>query len=129
RESAAARVLREVGVDAKLVVQVRRHREIGIEEVRLEESDVDELAQAGDLGLQREALAVAEEVCLLDLRGENEVLDRREAGPDLERAGRAFADLDVDVDPVGRAAFFGRDVDPLEIPERGDEALGRLELA
>ena len=50
-------------------------------EHRLEEADGDELTETGDLRLQGERLAVAGEVRLLDLRGGDEVLDRREAQP------------------------------------------------
>ena len=73
-------------------------------------------------------LAVAEQVRLLDLRRGDEVLDAREAGADLERAGRALADLDVDVHLVGRRALLGRDVDALEVAERRDAAPRLLEL-
>ena len=35
----------------------------------------------------------------------DEVLDGREAGADLERAGGPLGDLEVDVDAIGRAPF------------------------
>ena len=91
--------LREVREDEQLVVELDASVDQSrVEEVRLEEADVDELPEAGDLRLQGERLAVAEEVRLLDLRGGDEVLDAREAGADLERAGRPLGDLEVDVD-------------------------------
>ena len=126
-ERAAAAPLREVLVRAQLVVEVDARAERTVEQVRLEEPQVHELAEAADLRLQRERLAVAEQVRLLDLRGSDEVLDAREARADLERAGRTFADLDVDVHPVGCRALLGRDVDALEVAERRDAASRFLE--
>src|SRR5207253_2279883 len=75
-----------------------------------------------------ERLAVAEQVRLLDLRRRDEVLDRREAGADLEGSRWSFGDLEVDVDRLGRRALLGRDVDALEVTERDDAALAVLEL-
>src|SRR6516225_9897958 len=49
RERAARRGLRELVVDLEAVEDVDRHVELRVEEVRLEEADVDELPEAGDL--------------------------------------------------------------------------------
>ena len=63
------------------------------------------------------SLPAPEEVVLRDLRLGDEVLDRREAGADLEGAGRALGDLDVDLHHVvGRTAARG-DVDLLEVSQ------------
>ncbi len=107
---------------------VDRDVELGVEEVRLEEAHVDELPEPGDLRVERQRLAVAEEVGLLHLRGGDEVLDAGEARAHLEGAGRLLADLDVDVDVALVLALLGGDVDVLEVAERGDAALGAVEL-
>src|SRR5262249_47020887 len=85
-------------------------------------------AQRRDLRLQRERLPVSEQVRLLDLRRRDEVLDRREARADLERARGPLGDLEVDVDALGRRALLRRDVDALEVTERDDAALAVFEL-
>jgi len=58
----------------------------------------------------------------------DEVLDGGEARADLERTGRTLADLDVHLDELVGAATLGRDHDVLEEAERGDAALGDLEV-
>src|SRR5205823_1701227 len=122
------RVAEERAEAAALVVEVERERPVGVEEVRLDEAEQEQLAQARDLRLHGERLAAAKQVVLRDLRLGDEVLDAREAGADLERAGRALGDLDVDLDElVGRAAL-GRHDDVLEEAERHDAALGDLEV-
>ncbi len=124
-QRAAAAGLGEIIVDAQLVEQVDAGRELAVEEVGLEEAQVDQLSQAADLRLQRQALPVAEQVRLLHLRGGDEALDTGEARADLEGTGGALGDLDVDVHLVGGRALLLRDVHALEIAERGD-ALARL---
>jgi hypothetical protein len=44
-------------------------------------------------------------------------LERAEARADLERAGRALADLDVHDDAIGRGAFLFAQLDALEVAE------------
>ena len=88
RERAAERLAREVREDEQVVVELdatidqSESRKYGSKK-RMR----DELSEPGDLRLQGERLPVAEQVRLLDLRGGDEVLDAREAGADLERAG------------------------------------------
>src|SRR6185312_16706241 len=106
RERATRRVavVREEALAA--VVDVEREVPVGVEEVRLDESREEQLAQARQLGLQRQRLTAAEQVVLRDLRLRDEVLDAGEPGADLERAGRPLGDLDVDLDElVGRTAL------------------------
>jgi hypothetical protein len=81
-----------------------------------------------DLELEAQALAVAEEVVLLDLPREDEALDGAEAGPDLEGARGPLAHLDGDHDPVGLTPFLLGDLDPLEVPEGLDAPLALLRL-
>ena len=78
--------------------------------------------------MQRQALAIAEEIRLLDLRGDDEILDAREASADLERARWTFRHFDVNIDPVWCGPLFGGDVDTLEVAESRDADSGLLEL-
>src|SRR5690606_15502461 len=119
--------LGEVRVDTELVVQIHVGAEPAVEEVRLVEAEIDELANPAELRLQREALPVAEQVGLLDLRRCDEVLEARKARADLERPGRLLHHLDVDVHPIERRTLLGRDVDALEVAERRDAPAGAVE--
>src|SRR5690606_24138837 len=83
-ERAALAPLGEVRVDAELIVQIHVGAEAAVEEVRLVEAKIDELANAAELRLEREALPVSEQVGLLHLSGGDEVLEAREASADLE---------------------------------------------
>src|SRR5690606_27495514 len=131
-----------VRVDAELIVQIHVGAEAAVEEVRLVEAKIDELANAAELRLEREALPVSEQVGLLHLSGGDEVLEAREASADLERAGGLLDHLHVDVHAVERRPLLRRDVDALEVAEGRDAparavearlaerlALGDLELA
>ena len=71
---------------------------------------------------------VAEEVLLLDLAGEDELLDRAEARADLEGAGGALGHLDVHDDSVGRGALLLAHLDALEVAELVDQGAPIFEL-
>src|SRR5262249_54884372 len=73
RQIAAGRVAGEAAEAARLVVEVERERPLRVEQVRLDEAEQEQLAQARDLRLQREGLAAAEQVVLRDLRLRDEV--------------------------------------------------------
>src|SRR5262249_3062181 len=94
-----------VAVEAALLLQdleqLDREAPVGAVEVRLDEAHLRELADAGELQVQAQRLAAAEQVLLLDLPGQQERLLRREAGAELERAGRSLRDLVVDHDARG----------------------------
>src|SRR5690606_23400160 len=79
-EIAAGRVAAEAAVVELGAVEVHGGGPLGVEEVGLDHLDLDELAQARDLGLEGDALPPAEEVRLADLRGPDEALDGGEAG-------------------------------------------------
>ena len=129
RQRATRCVAVERAEAAALVVEVERERPLRVEEVRLEE------AQRGTAGGASEICACSASVwprpnrlfcgiCACAMKFST----RREAGADLERAGRALGDLDVDVDELVGAAALGRDVDVLEEAERHDAALADLEV-
>ena len=100
--------LREVRVSPQLVEQFDAEVELAVEEVGLEVADVNELPESADLRVQREALAVPEQVRLLYLRRGDEILDAGEAGADLERPGGTLRHFDDGLDLVGRRAFARR---------------------
>src|SRR5690606_34608127 len=126
-QGAAAAALGEVREDAQLVEQVDAGAEAALEEVGLDHPQVDELTEPGDLRLQRQALPVAEQVGLLDLRGGDEVLDAGEAGADLEGARRLLGDVDVDVHPVRGRALLRGEVHAAEVTEGRDAASRALQ--
>src|SRR5690606_30120305 len=118
----AAAALGEVREDAQLVEQVDAGAEAALEEVGLDHPQVDELTEPGDLRLQRQALPVAEQVGLLDLRGGDEVLDAGEAGGDLDGARRLYGCVGWHVQPVRRRALLRRSVAAAAVPVVRDAA-------
>ena len=127
---------------AGLVVELGAERPPAVEEVRIDEVQREQPAHARQLDLARQRLAAAEQVLHRDLALHDERLHRREPGAGRERAGRALADLELDVDAVLGAAPAGRDRDGFEVAERHHAlprslevgraeqlALGDLELA
>src|SRR5262249_49326470 len=127
RDVAAGRVAVEADLLLQDLEQLDGGGPIAAEEVGLDEADLRELADAGELQVQAERLAAAEQVLLLDLAGEQERLLRREAGAELERAGRALGHLVVDHDAIGRGAVFFRELDLLEVAERHHALLRALD--
>src|SRR5690606_38150231 len=59
-DGAAAAALRELGEDAQLVEQIDTGAEAALQEVGLDDAEVHELAQTGNLRQQRRALSVSE---------------------------------------------------------------------
>ena len=92
RQRAAGRVARERAEAAALVVEVERERPLGVEEVRLDEPEQEQLRRLDICACSASVSAAAEQVVLRDLRLRDEVLDRRETRADLERAGRALGE-------------------------------------
>src|SRR5690606_5780263 len=90
---------------------------LAVEEVAREVREVEQAAQARQLSDDLHGGAAAEEVVVRDLALQHEVLDRGEAGPDLEGAGELLGDLDVEDDLVVGRPARGGDVDGREVAE------------
>src|SRR5207248_6574417 len=96
----------------------------GIEEVRVEVAELEQLADAGDLQAQARRVPVAEEVVLRELGLAEEALPAREPETDLEGAGELLLDRHLDDHLVVGRAPAGIDLDRVEETERGDALLG-----
>ena len=120
-ERAAARALREVVEHPQLVEQIAGEADRAVEQVGLVVAQVDQHADAAQLAIEGQRLAVAEQVGLLDLGRGDEILDAGEAGAHLERSGRLLRHLDHDADGVVDLTLRGQ-IDALEVAERRDAA-------
>ena len=124
-------------------VEVEADRDVAVEQIGLGEAELDRLGIARIIDRGAQLLAAAHEVALLDRQVDEEALEARKAGRQLELAGRPLLDLDAEHDPVGRRALLLLDLQILlEEAERLDAvaraadadvveriALGEAELA
>ena len=76
RDVRAGRVLSEVTEVSNALEQTEAKTPFGAEEPGLDEVQVDLLPDARNLQVQAERLATAEEVLLLNLRGDDEAFER-----------------------------------------------------
>ena len=111
---AAGRLPQEVEVADLGPEGVEGDGPVGVEEVGVDVLELQELSDRRDLRGEAGGLPPAEQVVLRDLRGEDEALQRAEAGAHLEGAGGPLLHLHVDDDQIRGAALLGGDLDGLE---------------
>src|SRR5207237_9991832 len=122
-ESAPDGEAAEPGEEQLAPVEVDGRGPRGIEEVRVEIAELEQLADAGDLQAQARRVPVAEEVVLRELGLAEEALPAREAETDLEGAGELLLDRHIDDDLVVGRSEAGVELERAEESRRGESLL------
>ena len=96
---------------------------MGIEDVRIQVAELEQLADARDLQRQRSGMPVTQQVVLRQLGLSEEVLAASEPETDLERTGELLLHRDFEQHLVVGGAALLVDLDAVEEAERGDAGL------